>query len=298
MDPPVQRVNHIDICRMLMSNLYLSLGCAVTDDSKQRAVSFLADNQRLRRAVKLLDDTPARECHKIGVIYVAEGQDDQRQILRNYGVDSDKRYQHFLRGLGWRVDMRQHRGFVGGLDRSGVDNGTHSIYYAGPSEEIMFHVVTMMPTRDSDAQQLHKKRHVGNDHVQVVYCNDHKMYRPATITSQFNDAHIVVYPLPNGLYRIAVHRKETMPPFGPLHDGMIVTPQTLGPLVRTSVLNASRARRRLNAKYVGPARTRRQNIKDIVARHSDPITKSDAAQFLAHFFASSRRKTAAAHGAR
>lgn len=38
---------------------------------------------------------------KIGVIYVAEGQEDQREILRNSTASS--LYNEFVRGLGWMV---------------------------------------------------------------------------------------------------------------------------------------------------------------------------------------------------
>jgi len=52
-----------------------------------------------------------------------------------------------------------------------------------------------------------QKRHVGNDNVHVVWSNHKRDYSPTTITSQFNDAHIVVYPLPNGLFRIQIFKK-------------------------------------------------------------------------------------------
>ena len=52
-----------------------------------------------------------------------------------------------------------------------------------------------------------QKRHVGNDNVHVVWSKHKRDYSPTTITSQFNDAHIVVYPLPNGLFRIQIFKK-------------------------------------------------------------------------------------------
>ena len=75
------------------------------------------------------------------------------------------------------------------------------------SFEVVFHVVTMMPTVEGDDQQITKKRHVGNDIVHVVWSEHSHDYHPTTITSQFNDAHIVVYPLPNGMCRVRVHSK-------------------------------------------------------------------------------------------
>eukprot|EP00465_Bigelowiella_longifila_P007022 CAMPEP_0185276562 /NCGR_PEP_ID=MMETSP1359-20130426/56447_1 /TAXON_ID=552665 /ORGANISM="Bigelowiella longifila, Strain CCMP242" /LENGTH=297 /DNA_ID=CAMNT_0027870277 /DNA_START=1 /DNA_END=894 /DNA_ORIENTATION=- len=265
----------------MLSHLYLGVLCR---DEERRRISAISDDEKVRRSIKLLDKNhPPRECHKIGVIYVVEGQDNQRQILRNYKPMEDTRYQTFLNGLGTEVEMATHPGFVGGLDKRGT-TGKTSIYAADALYEIMFHVVTLMPTKNSDMQQIGKKRHVGNDHVQIVYCNDMKEYRPGTITSQFNDAHVVVYPLRNKLYRIQVHKKDFMPPFGPLQDGMVVGEGLLGVLVRETALNASRARRSLNATYMGPLGTRRKLIRDIIGRYSNRLTQDDAAKYLTHLF--------------
>ena len=53
-----------------------------------------------------------------------------------------------------------------------------------------------------------QKRHVGNDAVHIVWTENKRDYDPKTITSQFNDVHIVVYPMPNGLYRVQVFKKQ------------------------------------------------------------------------------------------
>lgn len=53
-----------------------------------------------------------------------------------------------------------------------------------------------------------QKRHIGNDMVQIIWSEHSCDYRPAMITSQFNHVHIVVYPLPTGLFRVQVHRKR------------------------------------------------------------------------------------------
>lgn len=77
--------------------------------------------------------------------------------------------------------------------------------------------------QEGDEQQILKKRHVGNDLVHIVWSEHSREYRPSTITSQFNDAHIVIYPLPNGLFRIQIFRKDDRTLFGPLCDGMVVS---------------------------------------------------------------------------
>jgi len=279
--PHIERVGPFDKCRELLSHLYFGIQAHLQDNT----VAIVSDDEKLRRSIKLLDkNLPARECHKIGVIYVAEGQDDQRQILRNYMIKDDARYQAFLEGLGWEVEMQKHPGFVGGLDKRGT-TGDVSLYFSDPTVELMFHVVSLMPTKENDTQQIHKKRHVGNDHVHIVYCKDKKQYRPKTITSQFNDAHIVVYPLKSrNSYRIQIHKKDFMPPFGPLQDGMVVGRRLLGPLVRLTAYNASRARRSLQPHYMGPLATRQARIKDIIERYTNAETKSNRAAFLAELY--------------
>ena len=64
-----------------------------------------------------------------------------------------------------------------------------------------------MPTNRQDPQQVHKKRHVGNDHVHIIATEDDYDYRTSTIISQFNDVHIVVRENFHGLFSVHVHAK-------------------------------------------------------------------------------------------
>lgn len=72
----------------------------------------------------------------------------------------------------------------------------------------MFHVPTMMPTDENDPQQLVKKRHIGNDHVKIVWSEHTRDYYAETIHSQFNLYQIVIYPLKSGLLRIDILKKD------------------------------------------------------------------------------------------
>eukprot|EP00644_Phytophthora_capsici_P009164 jgi/Phyca11/14250/fgenesh1_pg.PHYCAscaffold_6_\ len=143
-------------------------------------------------------------------------------------------------------DSRTHRGFVGGLDTNpkSLSNGNATLYYASSHSELMYHVVTMMPTKPSDPQQIDKKRHVGNDYVHIVWSdNAAQVYDPSTITSHFNDVQIVIYPLrkaQRGLFLIKIHTKDKVPPFGPLQSGMVVHQVDLARLVRQTAMNANR----------------------------------------------------------
>jgi hypothetical protein len=92
---------------------------------------------------------------KVGVLYVAPGQETQRSVLANSrGSDA---FEAFVDGLGAPTDLASHRGFLGGLDPQGT-TGPTAPYYASPSTEVIFHVVTRMPTAPDDPQQVLKVR--------------------------------------------------------------------------------------------------------------------------------------------
>lgn len=264
-DPPVP-FSPSHYCRLLLNHL----GFMVFD--RRDYFTELENSPRFLRSLAQLDKTMGREMLKIGVIYVNHGQDDQKIILRN---DSKLAlYKEFVRGLGWNVDIASHRGYLGGLDPK-LTTGTHSPYFANSIMEVIFHDISAMPTNPSDNQQIHKKRHVGNDIVHIVYSEHVREYSPQTITSQFNDAHIIVYPLSNGLFRIQVYRKENVNLFGPLLHGMCVNKRLLPLLVRQTAINANRYVRYNTEGYTRPYPTRRRALDEIVKRYKVPKRYED-----------------------
>jgi hypothetical protein len=110
-------------------------------------------NHKFYRTLKQLDKTFERETVKIGVIYVANGQEMQKQLLKN--EKGSPLYYEFVDGLGWPVDLSTHRGFLGGLD-SNLSTGSVAPYYANATTEVIFHVVTNMPSNEKDPQQIQK----------------------------------------------------------------------------------------------------------------------------------------------
>lgn len=60
--------------------------------------------------------------------------------------------------------------------------GTESVYTCYKNIEIMFHVSTMLPHEECDAQKLQKKRHIGNDIVCVAFLEgDDALFWPGAI---------------------------------------------------------------------------------------------------------------------
>lgn len=145
----------------------------------------------------------ARETIKIGVLFVARGQDNQRDILKN--SKGSEAYEEFLKGLGDRVSLKHHLGFQAGLKYKA--DGEEAIYSSDALTEIMYHVATMMPEGEDD-QVLNKKRHIGNDPVNIVWCENYRLYRRNTISSQFNFVQIVIYPMKFNLFRVMIQKKD------------------------------------------------------------------------------------------
>lgn len=71
---------------------------------------------------------------------------------------------------------------------SGDMTGKESYYTVYAGHEVMYHVSTMLPYSKDNPQQLERKRHIGNDIVNIVYTDDSDaidMFNPNCIRSQF-----------------------------------------------------------------------------------------------------------------
>ena len=66
--------------------------------------------------------------------------------------------------------------------------GKESIYTVYAGHEVMYHVSTMLPHSKDNPQQLERKRHIGNDIVNIIYTDDPtflETFNPNCIRSQF-----------------------------------------------------------------------------------------------------------------
>ena len=113
-------------------------------------------------------------------------------------------------------------------------------------------------------------RHLGNDEVHIVWSEHSRDYRRGIIPTEFCDVLIIIYPLPNKLFRIQISRKPDVsylllgpllspksllflvqvPFVGPLFNECIVDGKILPGLVRATALNASRATRSTIPHYL------------------------------------------------
>jgi hypothetical protein len=248
----------LNLARALMSHLNL------LEEAK-----LLESGEQLNRAINELDKMQCREIVKLGVIYVGQGQQDQKEILANSTASPE--FIEFIQSLGSVVDVKTHEGYLGGIDREG-SVGKQTISYADWHHDVVYHVIPLMPTDVDDDQQISKKRHVGNDCVHVVWSEHWRDYQQDTITSHFNFTHIVVYPLPNGLYRIQIHMKHPSL-IGPLQDGMVVSKPILVPLVVETAIQANNiVRQKHFERYQPMLDARIEKIKDIKTRYANIST--------------------------
>jgi len=255
--------NKYSMSRLLLSHMgFMSL-------ANQKNFVQLHSNMKLMRSLVTLDKTQPRDTHKIAIVYAANGQDDQAELFHN--EDASEQFKKFIKSVTWEVPLKKHNGFMGGLDKNG-STGEYGPYHADYRTEVMFHVPTMMPTSQKEPQQIHKKRHVGNDHVNVIWTEHSRDYFKGTIISQFNFIHIVVYPLQCGLYRVDVHVKEKNTPiFGPICHGMILNERILGDMIRLTSVNGNRIVRGMSTGYTKPYIARKKLINELVERYKSDL---------------------------
>jgi hypothetical protein len=157
-----------------------------------------------------------------------------------FNQHGSSRYNAFVDSLGWTIDVLTHAGYRGKLEMD-ASNGAFATYYCTDTVEMLFHDVVRMPTDPNDPQQVKKKRHIGNDHVHIVWNEHARRYRPTTIKGDFGNAQIVITPLDNGLYGIDVYKDNQLESFGPLFNGGMVSAAALPSLVRVTAIRAFRS---------------------------------------------------------
>uniref|UniRef100_UPI00358E6DA7 rap1 GTPase-activating protein 1 isoform X11 n=1 Tax=Myxine glutinosa TaxID=7769 RepID=UPI00358E6DA7 len=172
------------------------------------------------KASKLIvnyDEHVLSNTFKFGVIYQQFGQTTEEEVFSNN--KESPAFMEFLELLGNNIELHDFKGFRGGLDVIHGQTGTESVYTLFHNHEIMFHVSTKLPFTEGDAQQLQRKRHIGNDIVAIVFQEQSTPFVPDMIASNFLHAYIVVQPegssTEDAYYKVAVTARYDVPEFGP-----------------------------------------------------------------------------------
>lgn len=148
------------------------------------------DGDKLRTYLRSLDKLRPRSCYRIGVLFVRTNDTSQHDIM--HVTKTTASFDDFCSGMGWKVKLKHHRAqgcFTGGLDCS--QHTKHMLYYGSATREVVFHVLPWMPLHVGDEQQIERKRHVGNDTVHIVWCENAKGYDIRTFRSEVTAVFIV-----------------------------------------------------------------------------------------------------------
>ncbi|XP_017134841.1 tuberin [Drosophila miranda] len=193
-------------------------------------------------AVTLFDLVPPFETHKIGVLYVGQGQcNNEVEILRN--SHGSTRYVEFLRNIGTLVSLKeaeQNNLFIG-LDRNGSD-GKFAYIWKDDILQVTFHVATLMPTKLKDDPNCNEKKgHIGNDFVKIIYNESGEEYNLNTISGQFNYACVIVEPLELNSNRVYVKARSEISKFVCHPQPRIVSDRSAPLLARQMALHANLA---------------------------------------------------------
>ena len=155
----------------------------------------LPDEEAVDRAIRNFDRNSTVDGHKVGVIYIKEGQTKEAEILANTIGGPD--YLDFLKRLGSLTRLKGATFNTQGLDRENDIDGQYTYCWRDRVTEIVFHVTTQMPTDlERDPQCIMKKRHIGNDFVNIIWNDSGLPFRFDTFPSQFNYVYIVITPTP------------------------------------------------------------------------------------------------------
>jgi hypothetical protein len=161
---------------------------------------------------------------KFGILLCLKDQEKEEEMFANF--TSTPAFDHFLEGMGTKVQLTGYQGFAGGLDTRGSNStGAYSYVHNWPGLgesgpfQLMYHVSTLLPHGEAD-QNLAKKRHIGNDIVAIVFQEDgSKPFLATTIKSNYLQIIIVVRSINLGdgryAWRVTVSNAQDVPEYGP-----------------------------------------------------------------------------------
>ncbi|KAI4236035.1 MAG: hypothetical protein L6R40_006281 [Gallowayella cf. fulva] len=217
----------------------------------------LPDDGSSDMAIRGIDQIATVDSYKAGVIYVAKGQQEEKEILANSA--GSEAFDSFLAGLGTKVVLQGATFNTSGLDKVSNMDGTHTFAWRDRVTEIVFHVPSMMPNVEHDPQCTNKKKHTGNDFVNIIFNESELPFQFDTFPSALNFVNIVITPEkvtawpsplqaadnngPGGLetcyfFKVQVLSASFLPEISPAASPKVVSASALPSYVRQLALNA------------------------------------------------------------
>ncbi|XP_076316326.1 GTPase-activating Rap/Ran-GAP domain-like protein 3 [Tachypleus tridentatus] len=172
----------------------------------------------LQKDLLLLEEQEGSVNFKFGVLYAKVGQTVDDEMFSN--ECGSREFDQFLSLLGELIRLKGWDKYRGGLDVKGDMTGKYSIYTIYEGHEIMFHVSTLLPYSKDNRQQVERKRHIGNDIVNIIFLDgnhqEHSFFKPSMIKSQFTHIFAVVtYESESETFKLSVYSEESVPLFCP-----------------------------------------------------------------------------------
>ncbi|KAK2829900.1 hypothetical protein FQN49_007147, partial [Arthroderma sp. PD_2] len=214
----------------------------------------LPDDDFTRRAISAFDRNSIVDGHKIGVLYIGEGQTGETEIFANEHGSPD--YEFFIASLGTKVSIENPKFNPQGLHFE--RDGKYIYAWRDRVSEIIYHVATMMPTNlEADPHCVNKKQHIGNDFVNIIFNRSGSEFDFNTISTQFNFVDIVITPASRvgagkdiegeftvndfnrRFYTVKVLSKPGMPELSASAIPKVISGKNLAAFVRIIGLNAS-----------------------------------------------------------
>jgi hypothetical protein len=276
--PPHQTRNLTDMTRdghpntsniVLPSHLMVQLMSSIPQTFDALRPVPLPEDEVVERAIRVFDRNSTVDGHKVGVVYIGEGQSMEREILANVSGSGD--YVEFLNGLGTLTKLKGATFNTQGLDREYDSDGQFTFCWRDRVTEIVFHVTTQMPTDlQRDPNCVLKKRHIGNDFVNIIFNDSGLPFKFDTFPSDFNFVNIVItpesrasfiasreeaaaaatataetttmnspVPKKNPFFKVQVMSKPGFPEISPASETKMVSLKALPDFIRLLALNAS-----------------------------------------------------------
>jgi hypothetical protein len=271
----------------VLQEFYSSLSLAASPGILHERPIALPDDETVTRALSVFDRNSTVDGHRIGVIYIGPSQSSEAEILAN--VTGSAAYTSFIGDLGTLTSLKGATFNTQGLDREFDSDGEYTYCWRDRVTEIVFHITSMMPTDlSSDPGCTNKKKHVGNDFVNIIWNESGQEFRFNTFPSQFNYVYIVITPSdsPSFLdmrrtpgkyyYKVQVLSAPGFPELSPASEPKVVSAGSLPGFVRLLALNASVFSlvwsNRDGGEHFSPWRNRLREIKRLRERYIGPTS--------------------------
>jgi hypothetical protein len=250
----ITREGQASINNVLPSHLMVQLMTSLPQSYDTLRPVPLPEDDMVERAIRVFDRFSTVDGHKVGVIYIGEGQTQEADILANVSGSSD--YVDFLNGLGTLTKLKGATFNTQGLDREYGSDGQYAFCWRDRVTEIVFHVTTQMPTDlERDPMCNNKKRHIGNDFVNIIFNDSGLPFKFDTFPSEFNFVNIVITPESRAsfiasrekkqgektvpFYKVQVMSKPGFPEISPASETKMVSLRALPGFIRLLAINAS-----------------------------------------------------------